>query len=153
VDVRAGLLRDEPAERYVDRVGDVSRAPFGGRAHIHHERARFLPRGFLVPAAFDLFEMLAVERPRPADRTYLGGTEKPPPETVPLADADFASEAERDAVLEPWAVTDADGRMLPQWLGAQTVYLPKGRVAPQRAFVPMDVSRLAPRAAVPALQG
>jgi hypothetical protein len=116
--------------------------------------ARFLPRGALVPAAFDLFEMLAVERPRPADRTYLGGTEKPPPEAtrVPFTADDFTSEVERDAVLEPWAVTDARGRVLPQWLSAQTVYLPKGRIAPQRGFVPVDVSRLAPRAAVPALQ-
>jgi hypothetical protein len=71
---------------------------------------------------------------------------------VPFAADDFACEAEREAVLEPWAVTDARGRVLPQWLGAQTVYLPKGRIAPQRGFVPVDVSRLAPRAAVPALQ-
>jgi hypothetical protein len=98
--------------------------------------------------------MLAVERPRPPDRTYLGGTEKPPPEAmgVPFGADDFASEAERDAILEPWAVTDARGHVLRQWLGAQTVYLPKGKIAPQRGFVPVDVGRLAPRAAVPALQ-
>jgi len=116
--------------------------------------ARFLPRGALVPAAFDLFEMLAVERPRPADRTYLGGAEKAPPEAtqVPFAPDDFASEAERDAILAPWAVTDARGRVLPQWLGAETVYLPKGRIAPQRGFAPVDASRLGLQAGVPALQ-
>jgi hypothetical protein len=32
------------------------------------------------------------------------------------------------------------------------VYLSKGRIAPQRGFVPVDVSRLRPRATVPALQ-
>jgi hypothetical protein len=107
-----------------------------------------------VPAAFDLFEMLAVERPRPSDRTYLGGTEKPPPEAarVPFGADDFASEAERDAIVAPWAITDMHGRVLPQWLRAQTVYLPKGRIAPQRGFVPVDASRLGRRAAVPALQ-
>jgi hypothetical protein len=118
--------------------------------------ARFLPRGFLVPAAFDLFEMLAVERPRPADRTYLGGAEKPPPEAarVPFAADDFASEAERDAILAPWAVTDARGRVLPHWLGARAVYLPKGRIAPAPAAAPAAAparaSRPAPRAASPA---
>jgi hypothetical protein len=104
-----------------------------------------------VPAAFDLFEMLAVERPRPADRTYLGGAEKPPPEAtrVPFAADDFASEAERDAILAPWAVTDARGRILPQWLDAQPVYLAKGRIAPQRGYVPVDVSRIKSRVAKP----
>ena len=49
------------------------RNAFAGLRKLVDDLARFLPRGFLVPAAFDLFEMLVVERPRPADRTYLGG--------------------------------------------------------------------------------
>ena len=134
---------------------------------------RFLPRGFIVPAAFDLFEMFAVERPRPADRTYIGGTEKAPPEAVqvPFAADDFASDAERAAICEPWALTDGAGRVLPAWLGAQTVYLPKGRIAPQRVSESADIPaerpitaaaaaaiasvhtrRPAPLAALPALQ-
>ena len=59
---------------------------------------------------------------------------RPKPCRCPSRADDFASEAERDAILEPWAVTDARGRVLPHWLGAQTVYLPKGRIAPQRGF-------------------
>lgn len=115
--------------------------------------ARFVPRGQLVPAAFDLFEMLAVERPRPRDRTYIAGAEKPPPEAarVPLAADDFASEAERDAILAPWAVTDARGRVLPQWLGAQPVYLAKGRIAPPSPFTATGANPVAAPAALPAL--
>ena len=145
------------AEAFVAAYLRTHRAVYSPGAKLRKladDLARFLPRGFLVPAAFDLFEMLVVERPRPADRTYLGGAEKPPPEAtqVPFGADDFASEAERDAILEPWAVTDAHGRVLRQWLGAQTVYLPKGRIAAQRGFVPVDVSRLAPRVAATALQ-
>ena len=43
------------------------------------------------------------------------GHHTPPPETVPLTDADFASEAERDAILAPVRVTDEAGRILPCW--------------------------------------
>ena len=99
---------------------------------------RFLPAGFGVPALFDLFEMLVVERPRPADRTYIAGNEKAPPEAgaVPFSDDDFASETERAAILEPWPLTDALGRVLPHWLDGKPVYLPKGRIAPAPAPEP-----------------
>lgn len=92
----------------------------------------FLRGGFVAPAIFDLFEMLVVERPRPAGCTYIAGTEQAPPEAgqVPLTDDDFSSEAERAAILEPWPLTDARGRVLPHWLGGHPVYLPKGRIAP-----------------------
>jgi hypothetical protein len=49
---------------------------------------------------------------------------------VPFAADDFATEAERDLVLRPWKITDADGRVLPHWLGARPIFLPKGRLAP-----------------------
>jgi radical SAM superfamily enzyme YgiQ (UPF0313 family) len=109
------------------------------------------PRGrFLMPAVVDLFEMLVVERPRPPGRSYIAGAEKAPPEStaVPFADDDFASERERATILEPWPVTDARGRVLPRWLGAQPLYLPKGRIAPRPAAVAVDFGRLAPSAAV-----
>jgi len=99
---------------------------------------RFLAAGTVVPAVIDAFEMLRVERPRPAGRTYLGGRDLPFPElsAVPFDDGDFASEAERDAILTPWKVTGADGRVLPHWYGARPVYLPKGRIA---AAVPAGI--------------
>lgn len=62
--------------------------------------------GDLAIASFD---------PLPS-RTFVAGTDTPPPERVPLTDADFVSEKEREAILEPWAVTDAAGHALPMWL-------------------------------------
>jgi hypothetical protein len=103
---------------------------------------RFLAAGRLLPAVFDAFEMLKVERPRPAGRTYLAGRDLPFPElsAVPFADDDFADEAERAAILSPWQVTDADGRVLPHWHGARPIFLPKGRVA---AAVPSAATEVA----------
>ena len=60
-------------------------------------------------------------------RTFVAGTDTPPPETVPLTDADFASEAERDAILAPVRVTDDAGRILPCWLAPTRVYDSRGR--------------------------
>jgi hypothetical protein len=93
---------------------------------------RFLAAGKVLPAIFDAFEMLTVERPRPPGRTYVAGRDLPFPElsAVPFAPDDFRSEAERDGVLAPWKVTDAAGAVLPHWRGARPVYLPRGRIAP-----------------------
>jgi len=65
------------------------------------------------------------------DRTYLAGTDVPPPEatSVPLTDDDFESEAERSAILDPWRVTDDQGRVLPVWLDSIRVFEGKGRLS------------------------
>jgi hypothetical protein len=112
---------------------------------------RFLAAGKPLPALFDAFEMLAVERPRPEGRTYIAGRDLPFPElgAVPFAADDFASDTERAAILEPWKVTDAAGAVLPQWQGAQPLYRAKGRVAP---VVPLATQSLVHGAAI-ALQG
>jgi hypothetical protein len=70
--------------------------------------------------------------PRPG-RTYLAGTDVPPPEatSVPLTDDDFESEAERSAVLDPWRVTDAEGQVLPVWLDSIRVFEGRGRLSAQ----------------------
>jgi len=76
-------------------------------------------------------------RPNP-ERTYLAGTDAPPPETfsVPFDDDDFASDEERSLILDPMAVTDGDGRVLPAWLESQKVFLPTGNLsADARAMV------------------
>jgi hypothetical protein len=72
-----------------------------------------------------------VYRPPHPDRTYLPETDVVPPEmtSVPLTDADFDSEAERAAIMEPWQVTDSEGRVLPQWLQATKVYQSKGALS------------------------
>lgn len=66
--------------------------------------------------------------PPPATRSLVAGSDTPPPEQVPLTDADFDSEAQRRAVVEPWRVTDAGGRVLPQWLLSQQ---PFARIKPR----------------------
>jgi hypothetical protein len=90
---------------------------------------RLLRRGYLAPALADIGQVVRFSPALAVGRTPIAGLDIAPPETVPLTDADFASEAERTAVLVPWAVTGPDGAVLPQWLGAQPAYLPKGRVA------------------------
>lgn len=67
------------------------------------------------------------------DRTYLAGTDVPPPEatSVPLTDDDFESEAERSAILDPWRVTDSEGQVLPVWLDSIKVFEGKGRLSAQ----------------------
>jgi radical SAM superfamily enzyme YgiQ (UPF0313 family) len=91
--------------------------------------ARLLPRGHLSPAIADLGQVLGFSPSLAAGRSPIAGLDRAPPEKVPLTDADFATEEERAAIMAPWAVTDADGRVLPHWLDARPVYLPKGRIA------------------------
>jgi hypothetical protein len=75
----------------------------------------FLRRGFAWPALIDAGEVLFDRQPLCDDRTYIGGTDKPYPERVPLSDADFTSEVERRSIMEPWRITDAGGKVLPRW--------------------------------------
>jgi hypothetical protein len=64
-------------------------------------------------------------------RTYIGGTDRAPPERVPFSDGDFASQHQRAALLEPWAVTDHRGVVLPQWLSSGPVYGKRGVIITQ----------------------
>ena len=108
---------------------------------------RLLRRGHWFPAATDLVDMITMQSARPAPgRTFLAGTDTPPPERVPLGDNDFASEQERDAIMEPWQVTGGDGRVLPQWLGSDIVFAPR-RHRPE-SLVPARAPELEPVAAL-----
>jgi len=64
-----------------------------------------------------MYESLFDWQPLPAHRTFITGTELPYPESrsVPLADADFDSEAQRAAIMNPWRVSDPRGEVLPMW--------------------------------------
>jgi hypothetical protein len=87
------------------------------------DAARFLPRGRLVPLLYDLYE-LASESPHIAPgRSLIAGTDLPPPEygRIPFDDGDFSSEGERADLLQPLRVTDAQGRVLPQWLASRQI--------------------------------
>lgn len=138
------LLRDFTGYTLVTRPMHASTDEFVAAYRRTHERvyspltrlrklvddvARFLPRGHWAPAIADLAQVLGFSPGVGEGRTLIAGTDRAPPETVPLIASDFRDETERDAVMQPWAVTDAEGRVLPHWLGAQPVYLPRGRIA------------------------
>ena len=82
---------------------------------------RFLSAGRPGAAVVDALDMIGLQGvfPPPASRSLIAGSDTAPPERVPLTDADFDSAAERAAILEPMAVTDAHGKVLPQWLHSQ----------------------------------
>ena len=63
-------------------------------------------------------------RPHP-DRSYVPESDVTPPEisNVPLVDDDFESDEQKHAIMEPWAVTDARGYVLPQWRTSQQVHV------------------------------
>jgi hypothetical protein len=70
------------------------------------------------------------DRPQ-AHRTYLAGSDTPPPEAsgVPFTASDFESEEERRLITEPMRVTDETGRVLPEWLRSTPLYDAKGRIS------------------------
>lgn len=81
----------------------------------------FLRNGFQFPLLLDLAHMKSVTwRPHPT-RTFVAGTDTPPPEagSVPFRTADFDSDAHRRLILEPLRVTDSQGRVLPMWRAAK----------------------------------
>ena len=90
---------------------------------------QFLLKGYWLTALIDLKDKTFVAwHPHP-DRSYLAGTDTPPPEAtnVPLTENDFASEEEYCAIMSPLKVTDSFGRVLPQWLASTIVYEPTVR--------------------------
>lgn len=91
---------------------------------------RFLRAGRALCALTDLVDMTSHRALPPARaRTLLAGSDTPPPERVPLTDADFISDAQRDAILTPLAVTDANGNVLPCWRKSATPFAqPRPRV-------------------------
>ena len=88
-----------------------------------------LHRGQYATALVDamLHWSAVVRKPLP-ERTYIAGADVPFPElsNVPFEDSDFRSADERRAILEPWRVTDGDGRVLPEWRNSDRLYGSKG---------------------------
>ena len=82
----------------------------------------FLPRGRWFPALLDAVDTLAADPVPDPGRSLVAGSDAPPPETVPLGEHDFESEAERARIVQPWRVTDERGAVLPQWLSARAVF-------------------------------
>jgi hypothetical protein len=120
--------RRATAEEFIAAYKRVVRRVFAPGARLRKlalDAAAFLRRGHLIPLVYDAGE-LASERPDlPPARNYLAGLDIVPPEydgRVPLTATDFESADQRNAILDPMPVTDADGRVLPVWLDARTVY-------------------------------
>ena len=91
----------------------------------------FVARGYLSTALCEAFDICRRGWRQRPDRTFVAGTDTVPPEAtgVPLTDADFNSAEERSAVMNPWKVTDGDGRVLPQWLHPVKMFDKKGRIS------------------------
>jgi hypothetical protein len=129
--------RKSSPEAFVAAYREVTREVFSLRrrlAKIAHDVPTYLAGGYWLPALIGAGDLLTTQAGAydAPDRTYIAGTDLPPPESVPFADADFGSEAERRAVLEPWRVTDGSGALLPEWRGARPVFAPR-RAAARRA--------------------
>jgi hypothetical protein len=100
-------------------------------AKLADDLPRFLQGGYWSTMVGDLIDQRGLGwRPHP-DRTYLAGTDVPPPEamTVPLTEDDFASDHERNAIMRPWRVTDPKGRVLPEWLHSIKVFASRGNIS------------------------
>jgi len=91
----------------------------------------FISNGHLLPSLIDLVNQSSAEPPLNQARTFLAGSDLPPPEatSVPLTEADFDSDTERRSIMAPWRVTDSDGCVLPEWLASTTIFESKGRVS------------------------
>lgn len=143
--------RHASAEDFVAAFKQTHTEVYGLRRRLT-KLADDLPRlaaaGSLGAIALDLAEVLFDAQPLARDRSYIAGTDKARPETVPLTDADFTSAEERDRIMKPRQVSDAQGRVLPHWLGAQAVYSAKGRIRVSAAPMPVPVQSI-PRGAIP----
>jgi radical SAM superfamily enzyme YgiQ (UPF0313 family) len=115
-----------------------------------HDLPGFIRRGGIVPMLFDIYELFSESGHLPPKRTFITGTDRPPPETVPLTDADFQDEHERQAILAPWRVTDREGRILPQWRSSNQVFTAKGSVlSPMAVASPVRAGSSAAAPAMP----
>jgi len=124
------------ADEFVAAYREVTREVFSARrrlAKIARELPAFLARGHWLPALIDIGDMVTLQ-PDAYDfpgRTFIAGTDAPPPESVPLTSADFDSEAQRRELLKPWRVTDEAGALLPQWRSSRVVFDPRRTATPE----------------------
>ena len=124
----------ESVERFVELYKRVLRATFTTRAKFRKlvdDLPQLLSSGVWESAMVDIGHQFSVYRSPHPDRTYVAGSDVPPPEAtnVPLTASDFDSEEEYRSVMEPLRVTDGAGRVLPQWLGSRRVFDKKGRIS------------------------
>jgi hypothetical protein len=136
----------EPVERFIEGYQWVMDNTYTKMAKLRKyvdDVPRLIAGGGWEPALGEIVSHWNAGHVPHPDRTYLAGTDVPPPEatSVPLTDDDFDSDAERSAILDPWRVTDAQGRVLPVWLESIRVFENTGRLsASARDLVAAPVS-------------
>ncbi len=134
--------RKAPVDEFVSAYREVLREVFSVRRRLGKlvdDVPGFLLGGHWLPALIDVIDMATMETGASAspERTFIAGTDVPPPESVPLTDADFDSEAERAGLLEPSRVTDEAGALLPQWRTSRVVFQ-AGPAATAAADIPAE---------------
>lgn len=136
----------ETPEAFVGHYKRVMTATFTRRAKfrkLSDDLPRFLRQGHWESAAVDLIHQLtAAHQSVDADRSYLAGTDRPPPEasSVPLVESDFDCAEDYHAVMDPWSVTDEHGRVRPGWAQPRRVFDRAGRISQEFAdLVTMSV--------------
>ena len=119
--------RKSSVDEFVAAYREVAREVFSAKrrlAKIAFDVPRFLTKGNWLPAVIDTMDMLTMQAGIPdfPGRTYIAGTDVPPPESVPLSTADFNSERQQLEVMKPWRVTNEEGALLPAWRGSRVVF-------------------------------
>lgn len=121
---------EEFVAAYKRLVGRVF-SPTARLAKLFRDARSFVGRGHWLPMLFDASELASESGRFSAKRTFLAGSDIPPPEygRIPFAATDFASTSEREAILAPLRVTDRNGRVLPIWLDTRRLGLPSDHIA------------------------
>lgn len=145
-------------ERYTALIDRVYALP-ARLKKIAAEAPRMLAQGDWDAALLGTIDTLGNRYCSERGRSYLAGSDHAPPERVPLTDGDFMSLEERTAIVEPWAVTNAQGVILPQWCSGQRVYGRRGAVleptdrGAAAAVRPVLPAAMPPRGHAPAAAG
>jgi hypothetical protein len=114
-------------ERYAGLIDRIYTLP-ARLKKIAAEAPRLLAHGHWDAALLGTIDTLGNRYRTDSGRSYLGGSDRAPPECVPFSGADFDTPASRAAILEPWAVTDGRGAILPQWYSGERVYGKRGTI-------------------------
>lgn len=117
-----------PLGEFIEAYRELVRTVYsaGNRARkLADDLPRFLRRGRWFPALVDALDVIGSDPQPLAARTLIAGSDLAPPESVPFADSNFESEAERQRVVEPWRVIDEEGIVLDEWLAATPVFAPR----------------------------
>jgi radical SAM superfamily enzyme YgiQ (UPF0313 family) len=130
-------------DAYLRLIGTVF-APARRARKLASDALRLLPAGGAFAWGIDLFDQRSQQYRPDLARSYIAGSDRPPPEArqVPFGEADFRDENEYTGVMAPMAVTDEDGYVLPPWLHRHShrsfAVHPAARAAPEVAPTPTN---------------